>query len=117
MVPKKFGDWMSRHAGFGRDRLFQRGQIDAPVVAEADLVDRHTLVAGVGAHHLAILRMHAARHQRRAASGEAHGHHQASAEAVEPSYMEALATSMPVSSQIIVWNSKIDCSVPCAISG
>ena len=41
----------------------------------------------------------------------------ASAAPVEPSYMEALATSMPVSSQIMVWNSKIDCSVPCAISG
>ncbi len=41
----------------------------------------------------------------------------ASAEPVEPSYMEALATSIPVSSQIMVWNSKIDCSVPCAISG
>ena len=41
----------------------------------------------------------------------------ASAAPVEPSYMEALATSMPVSSQIIVWNSKIACSVPCAISG
>ena len=40
----------------------------------------------------------------------------ASAAAVEPSYMEAFATSMPVSSQIMVWNSKIACSVPCEIS-
>ncbi len=29
----------------------------------------------------------------------------ASAAAVAPSYIDALATSMPVSSQIIVWNS------------
>ena len=36
--------------------------------------------------------------------------------AVEPSYMEAFATSMPVSSQIMVWNSKMACSVPCEIS-
>ena len=28
----------------------------------------------------------------------------------------AFATSMPVSSQTIVWNSKMDCSVPCEIS-
>jgi hypothetical protein len=41
----------------------------------------------------------------------------ASAAPVEPSYMEALATSMPVSSQIMLWNSKMDCSVPWAISG
>ena len=40
----------------------------------------------------------------------------ASAAAVEPSYIEALATSMPVSSQIMVWNSKMDCRVPCEIS-
>ena len=30
--------------------------------------------------------------------------------------MDALATSMPVSWQIIVWNSKIVVSVPCEIS-
>ena len=36
----------------------------------------------------------------------------ASAAPVEPSYMLALATSMPVSSAIMVWNSKIACSVP-----
>jgi hypothetical protein len=41
----------------------------------------------------------------------------ASAAPVEPSYMEALATSMPVNSQIMLWNSKMDCSVPWAISG
>ena len=40
----------------------------------------------------------------------------ASAAPVEPSYMLALATSMPVSSAIMVWNSKIACSVPCVIS-
>jgi len=39
----------------------------------------------------------------------------ASAAAVEPSYIDALATSMPVSSQIILWNSKIACNVPCEI--
>ena len=36
---------------------------------------------------------------------------------VEPSYIEALATSMPVSMVTWVWNSKRYCSVPCAISG
>ncbi len=41
----------------------------------------------------------------------------ASAAPVDPSYMLALATSMPVSSAIIVWNSKMACSVPCVISG
>jgi hypothetical protein len=41
----------------------------------------------------------------------------ASAQAVEPSYMEALATSMPVSAATWVWNSNMVCSVPCAISG
>ena len=40
----------------------------------------------------------------------------ASAAAVAPSYSEALATSMPVSAQIIDWNSKIVCSVPCDAS-
>jgi len=40
----------------------------------------------------------------------------ASGTAVEPSYMEALATSMPVSWQIMVWNSKIVVRVPCEIS-
>jgi len=40
----------------------------------------------------------------------------ASGTAVEPSYMEALATSMPVSWQIMVWNSKIVVRVPWAIS-
>ena len=37
--------------------------------------------------------------------------------AVEPSYIEALATSMPVSIATWVWNSNRYCSVPCAISG
>ena len=41
----------------------------------------------------------------------------ASTNAVAPSYMLALATSMPVSSQIIVWNSNMACSVPWLTSG
>jgi hypothetical protein len=41
----------------------------------------------------------------------------ASAQAVEPSYMEALATSIAVSAATWVWNSNRACSVPCAISG
>ncbi len=41
----------------------------------------------------------------------------ASAAPVEPSYMLALAISMPVSSQIMVWNSNMAWRVPCAISG
>ncbi len=36
---------------------------------------------------------------------------------VEPSYIEALATSMPVSAATWVWNSNRYCSVPWAISG
>ena len=41
----------------------------------------------------------------------------ASAVAVVPSYIEALLTSMPVISHIMVWYSKIYWSVPCEISG
>ena len=41
----------------------------------------------------------------------------ASASAVPPSYMEALLTSMPVSSQIAVWNSKMVWSTPWLRSG
>jgi len=37
--------------------------------------------------------------------------------AVAPSYMEALATSQPVSSAIMLWNSKMAVSVPWATSG
>ena len=40
----------------------------------------------------------------------------ASALAVAPSYSEALATSSPVRPQIIDWNSKMVCSVPCEAS-
>ncbi len=40
----------------------------------------------------------------------------ASGTAVEPSYIDALATSMPVSWQIMVWNSKMVVRVPCEIS-
>ena len=36
----------------------------------------------------------------------------ASAVAVEPSYIEALEMSMPVRSAIMVWYSKMYCSVP-----
>ena len=41
----------------------------------------------------------------------------ASPAAVEPSYIEALATSMPVSFTTCVWNSNRTCSVPWLISG
>ena len=41
----------------------------------------------------------------------------ASPQPVEPSYMEALATSMPVRFATCVWNSKSICNVPCEISG
>ena len=41
----------------------------------------------------------------------------ASAAALAPSYMLALATSMPSSWQTSVWNSKTACSVPCEYSG
>ena len=40
----------------------------------------------------------------------------ASAAADAPSYTEALDTSMPVSSQIMVWYSKMDWSTPWEIS-
>ncbi len=42
---------------------------------------------------------------------------QASARALAPSYMEALEASMAVSSQIMVWYSKMLCSTPWVISG
>ena len=41
----------------------------------------------------------------------------ASPQAVEPSYIEAFATSMPVRPATWVWNSNRTCSVPWAISG
>ena len=41
----------------------------------------------------------------------------ASASADAPSYMPALATSMPVSSQTSDWNSKVACRVPWLTSG
>ncbi len=41
----------------------------------------------------------------------------ASAAAVEPSYIEALATSIAVRLATCVWNSNRYCSVPCATSG
>ena len=41
----------------------------------------------------------------------------ASAQAVEPSYIEALATSRPVRAATWVWNSNRTCKVPWAISG
>jgi hypothetical protein len=41
----------------------------------------------------------------------------ASAVPVEPSYIEAFATSMPVRFATWVWNSNRYCSVPCEISG
>ena len=41
----------------------------------------------------------------------------ASAQAVEPSYMDAFATSIAVSAATCVWNSNRYCSVPWVISG
>jgi hypothetical protein len=41
----------------------------------------------------------------------------ASAVAVDPSYIDALATSIAVKPATCVWNSKMVCKVPCAISG
>ena len=41
----------------------------------------------------------------------------ASTIAVLPSYIDAFARSVPISCDTSVWNSKIACSVPCAISG
>ena len=41
----------------------------------------------------------------------------ASAATVHPSYPDAFETSMPVSSQMTVWYSKIACSTPWLISG
>jgi hypothetical protein len=41
----------------------------------------------------------------------------ASQVAVAPSYIEALATSMPVSIATWVWNSNRYCRVPCVTSG
>ncbi len=41
----------------------------------------------------------------------------ASAATVVPSYPEALETSIPVSSHITVWYSKIACKMPWLISG
>ena len=74
----------------------------------AELLDLHALVARVGVEHLAVLRVHGARRPARASRPVMRtAIMAASGTAVEPSYMEALATSMPVSWQIMVWNSKI----------
>ena len=41
----------------------------------------------------------------------------ASATADAPSYIDAFEIGRPVSSAIIVWNSKVACRTPCATSG
>jgi hypothetical protein len=76
----------------------------------------HALVARGGVQHFAVLRVHERATRTRSRPVMRMAIMAASGTAVEPSYMEALATSMPVSWQIIVWNSKIVVSVPCEIS-
>jgi hypothetical protein len=70
----------------------------------------------VGAQHFAIFRMHVRATRTRSRPVTRIAIMAASGTAVEPSYMDALATSMPVNWQIMVWNSKIVVSVPCEIS-
>ena len=82
----------------------------------AEFLHRHALVLRVGPQHLAVFRMHRAGASTRPLPVARAAIMAASGTAVEPSYIEALATSMPVSWQIMVWNSKIAVSVPCEIS-
>ena len=79
--------------------------------------DLHALGVGEGLGGGGVVRMQAAGEDRLLAAGDPLAIITASAQAVEPSYIEALATSMPVSAATWVWNSNSTCSVPWAISG
>ena len=61
---------LHQHAGslFG-DALFERRQVEPPVLAEAERLGDQPLVLRVGAHHLAILGMHGSGDQDSAAAG------------------------------------------------
>ena len=108
---------LHQHAGclFG-DALFERRQVEPPVVAEAERRGGQPLVLRVGCitSRYSGCTVLATRTPVRWVMRTAMDTD--SAAPVEPSYMEALAISMPVSSQIMVWNSKMACSVPWVIS-
>ena len=61
--------------------------------------------------------MQAARQHGLAPPRRAMRHQHRFAQPVEPSYIEAFATSIAVRRATCVWNSNRYCSVPCAISG
>ena len=72
---------------------------------------------GVGAHDGLVVRVHGLQHSDARRPVIAAAIRQASARALAPSYMPALATSMPSSSQTSDWNSKAVWSVPWLTSG
>ena len=103
-MPKKFGDWMITHAvsSFSFASRSSRSQLpDAVVVAE--LLDRHALmlaqyVRSTSRYSGCTVRATSTRCRpvTRTAIIAASG------TAVDPSYIDAFATSMPVNWQIIV---------------
>ncbi len=111
---RRLDDHASR---FTCDRRIQSGHIYTPVRRVANLADGNLLVLRVRRNDFAILRMHRSSDDSFVAAGDTDGHHHRLGRACRPVIHEALAISMPVSSQIIVWNSNIACSVPCDISG
>ena len=58
-----------------RDRFLQFFQISRPSSRKRNRRQRHALMMRIGRQHFAIFRMHAARDDHRAPSGEAHRHH------------------------------------------
>ena len=111
-TPKKFGDWTTTAAVWSSSSLGQGGAVDPAVGAEGDFDGLDAEVLDVGPDDLAVLRVQAPRQDDLVPAGDPWAMRTASAAAVAPSYMEALATSMPVSWQMRVWNSKIAWSVP-----
>ena len=77
--PKEIRRLHQHTSGLLADSPLQRNQIDATVLAVADLLRRMAragfAMLRVGAHHLAILRVHRARNHHPIASRHAHRHH------------------------------------------
>jgi hypothetical protein len=105
------------HDHAGEVRRDAADQILDAVRIRRQAFDVHVQELHLGFRDVAIVRMHTARDQRLARLVTRAAIATASAQAVAPSYMEALATSMPVMSATWLWNSKIACSVPWLISG
>ena len=86
------------------------------VVARSDHVHGHRPAGGEGAQHAQRLGMHRAADRDAVAAGGLDGQHHRLGGGGGSVVQEALATSSPVSAQIIDWNSKMVWSVPCEAS-